>query len=639
MNHLVEIILLTLSIVLALPAIYLFVLTVFGLIRAKGESEDDPIHSAKIAVLVPAHNEGKMIAVTIAALHQSEYPDAQLTVYVIADNCTDATARIAQAAGARVLERTDRENPGKGQALDWALREAREELSHVDIISVIDADTIVHPQFFAEIDRAFSRGDVQAAQGYYGTSNISSGWRAALSEVAFAVSHHLRPLGRNALGSTAGLKGNGMAFSSELLLETGWPAHSLVEDLEFSLLLLERGICVQYCPDAIIGAEMVTSSAAATSQRMRWEGGRHQVVKLFAPRLIKLLFKHRNWAAFESLCDLLFPPLALYVLPASALTVTALLCGAYLPAAIFAAGLAIIPLHIVAALLHRGCSADVWKSLFAVPGFLLWKIPVYLRLLLFGTGNRWVRTKRENEADEIPGPFQKMIQGSAALDAQNIHSLRARTQRKEQSWQRHLKCARVMKRMLDVAGSLGAIICLGPVLLATAVLIWLEDRGPIFFYQQRVGKDGKPFTMIKFRSMRVDAEKVRAELEEENEHEVAVTFKIKKDPRITKVGRWIRKFSIDEMPQFFNVLRGDMSMVGPRPALYKEVALYEGFQLRRVDVKPGISCLWQVQGRSDIDFEGQVRLDLEYIHSESIWKDIVILFKTVPAVILARGAY
>jgi lipopolysaccharide/colanic/teichoic acid biosynthesis glycosyltransferase len=190
-----------------------------------------------------------------------------------------------------------------------------------------------------------------------------------------------------------------------------------------------------------------------------------------------------------------------------------------------------------------------------------------------------------------------------------------------------------------VIGSLGAILCLGPLLLATAVLIWLEDRGPIFFYQQRVGKDGKPFTMIKFRSMRVDAEKVRAELEEENEHEVAVTFKIKKDPRITKVGRWIRKFSVDEMPQFFNVLRGDMSMVGPRPALYKEVALYEGFQLRRVDVKPGISCLWQVQGRSDIDFEGQVRLDLEYIHSESLWQDIVILFKTVPAVILARGAY
>jgi len=639
MNQLVEISLLALSIILALPALYLLVLTVFGLVRGKRDSESAPIHRSKIAVLVPAHNEGNMIGVTVAALHQSEYPDTQLTVYVIADNCTDATARIAQAAGARVLQRTDLENPGKGQALDWALQEFRSELSEADIISVIDADTIVHHQFFAEIDRAFSDEGVKAVQGYYGTSNITSGWRAALSEVAFAVSHHLRPLGRNALGSTAGLKGNGMAFSSDLLLETGWPAHSLVEDLEFSLLLLERGIRVQYCPDAIIGAEMVTRSDAATSQRMRWEGGRHEVVKQYVPRLIKLLFKGRNWAALESLCDLLFPPLALYVLPALALLVTTLLCGAYVPAAILAGGLAIIPLHIAAALLHRGCSLDVWKSLFSVPLFLLWKIPVYVRLLLRGSGSRWVRTRRESEVDEPSGPFQQIIQGPATGDGRKLRLLRSRVRRKQQSWEQHLKRAWVMKRLLDIAGSLFAILCLGPLLLVTALLIWMEDRGPIFFYQERVGKDGKPFTMIKFRSMRVDAEKVRAELEDENEHDVAVTFKIKKDPRITKVGRWIRKFSVDEMPQFFNVLRGDMSMVGPRPALYKEVALYEGFQLRRVDVKPGISCLWQIQGRSDIDFEGQVRLDLEYIHSESLWRDIVILFKTVPAVILARGAY
>lgn len=206
-------------------------------------------------------------------------------------------------------------------------------------------------------------------------------------------------------------------------------------------------------------------------------------------------------------------------------------------------------------------------------------------------------------------------------------------------WHKQIRRANRLKRKLDVIGATTALFFLSPLLLVTALLIWIEDRGPIFFKQQRVGKGGKPFTMLKFRSMRIDAEQIRKELEEENEHDVAVTFKIKKDPRITKVGRIIRKFSIDEMPQFLNVLQGDMALVGPRPALPAEVAIYEGAQLRRVSVKPGISCLWQVQGRSDIDFEGQVQLDLEYIQSESITKDILILLKTIPAVILARGAY
>jgi lipopolysaccharide/colanic/teichoic acid biosynthesis glycosyltransferase len=146
--------------------------------------------------------------------------------------------------------------------------------------------------------------------------------------------------------------------------------------------------------------------------------------------------------------------------------------------------------------------------------------------------------------------------------------------------------------------------------------------------------------MFKFRSMVVGADKMKDALLEQNQHgSSGVTFKIKSDPRITRVGHFIRKYSIDEFPQFFNVLLGHMSLVGPRPSLPREVIKYKAWHLRRLKVKPGITCLWQIGGRGDIPFEGQVRLDLEYIASQSIWGDIVILIKTIPAVIAGKGAY
>ncbi|NJK88294.1 MAG: sugar transferase [Myxococcales bacterium] len=180
----------------------------------------------------------------------------------------------------------------------------------------------------------------------------------------------------------------------------------------------------------------------------------------------------------------------------------------------------------------------------------------------------------------------------------------------------------------------------GPVFVGTALAIKLEDGGPILFRQKRVGRGGRVFDMYKFRSMVRNAEELKAALEAANAHGAeGITFKIKDDPRITRVGRLIRKYSVDEFPQFFNVLNGDMSLVGPRPALPKEVARYKAAQLRRLLVKPGITCLWQVNGRSEIDFDGQVRLDLEYIASESLKTDLVLLLKTIPAVLKGDGAY
>ncbi len=212
--------------------------------------------------------------------------------------------------------------------------------------------------------------------------------------------------------------------------------------------------------------------------------------------------------------------------------------------------------------------------------------------------------------------------------------------RKRNNWKRVIAFSSALKRLVDILGALAAIILLSPIFIFTALAIKWEDRGPILFKQMRVGERGRLFPMWKFRSMIVNADAVKQELKEVNQHgSEGVTFKMKEDPRITRIGKWIRKLSIDEFPQFFNVLVGQMSLVGPRPPVPKEVAMYKARHLRRLRAKPGITCLWQIGGRSEIDFEGQVRLDLQYIQSQGFWSDLWILIKTVPAVLLGKGAY
>jgi exopolysaccharide biosynthesis polyprenyl glycosylphosphotransferase len=205
-------------------------------------------------------------------------------------------------------------------------------------------------------------------------------------------------------------------------------------------------------------------------------------------------------------------------------------------------------------------------------------------------------------------------------------------------WSLRTKLLNQLKRVLDVSVASVALVAASPLMALTALAIKLESPGPVLFKQIRVGKNGEPFSCLKFRSMYVDAEARLRELASQNEADGPV-FKMKRDPRVTKVGRIIRKLSIDELPQLINVLRGDMSLVGPRPALPSEVAQYTYEQLRRLHAIPGITGLQQVSGRSDIDFKRWVELDLQYIAEQSIWTDIVILFKTIPAVLFSKGAY
>ncbi|MEE2567922.1 sugar transferase [Pseudarthrobacter sp. J64] len=195
-----------------------------------------------------------------------------------------------------------------------------------------------------------------------------------------------------------------------------------------------------------------------------------------------------------------------------------------------------------------------------------------------------------------------------------------------------------LKRLMDVVLAALALVTFAPVFLIVALLIKAEDRGPVFFRQPRVGVNGDEFLMHKFRSMRVDADSMVAELADLDDGNGKL-FKIRNDPRVTKIGGFIRRYSLDELPQLWNVLGGTMSLVGPRPPLPREVAGYERHTHRRLNVRPGITGLWQVSGRSDLSWDESVRLDLYYVENWSPAGDMVILFKTVRAVVAKEGAY
>ncbi|MFQ7823141.1 sugar transferase [Clostridium sp.] len=192
----------------------------------------------------------------------------------------------------------------------------------------------------------------------------------------------------------------------------------------------------------------------------------------------------------------------------------------------------------------------------------------------------------------------------------------------------NLKVYEICKRTIDIIGAGLGLILLSPIIAVVACAVKVTSKGPIFFSQKRVGKNGELFEMYKFRSMVVNAEELKGNLEDQNEMSGPM-FKIKDDPRVTKVGKFIRKTSIDELPQLWNVLKGDMSLVGPRPSLPKEVEQFDNWMFKRLSVRPGLTCYWQVSGRNNIDFEDWMKLDCRYVDERNLWIDIKLIFKTV----------
>lgn len=193
-----------------------------------------------------------------------------------------------------------------------------------------------------------------------------------------------------------------------------------------------------------------------------------------------------------------------------------------------------------------------------------------------------------------------------------------------------------VRRSFDIIGALTALALFAPIMLFSTLVLLVTTRGRMIFRQQRIGFLGKPFTMYKFRTMSLDAESLRHLVTNERQGPV---FKNRSDPRITRFGRFLRSFSIDEMPQLFNVLRGDMSLVGPRPPIHEEVLQYTADQYKRLSVKPGLTCFWQVSGRAELDFDQQVALDISYVQNQSLLCDVQLLLRTPLSVLTRRGAY
>lgn len=248
-----------------------------------------------------------------------------------------------------------------------------------------------------------------------------------------------------------------------------------------------------------------------------------------------------------------------------------------------------------------------------------------------------------NRAETPQGPNAKtrleMIEELARRYAGKGPANQRRYLWKKYAWITVTNSSRLLKRALDIIGAGLSMLAFSPLMFLVAIAVKAYDKGPVLYLQTRVGLHGREFSFPKFRSMAVNADRIHDQKNEQNDENFSITFKSKHDPRVTPVGKIIRKFSIDELPQLWCVLLGQMSLVGPRPPLPSEVARYSLSDRRRLDVLPGLTCIWQVEGRGDIPFPKQVKLDLQYIESQSLWLDIRLLVKTVPAVLLGKGAY
>jgi cellulose synthase/poly-beta-1,6-N-acetylglucosamine synthase-like glycosyltransferase len=385
----------SLLLVLALPAAYLLLSTVAAYFFKKECAAANGF--LNIGVVIPAHNEEEGIVRTVEGVFACDYPANRLEVYVIADNCSDATALHARAAGANVFERSDTVNRGKGQALDWFLKHRGESYRHTDAITIIDADVAPERGYLREISLSLSQPGISSVQAYNGVSNPGAGWRPALIDAAFNVFNHLRMAGTFRLSGTAVLKGNGMAFSTELLERYGWPCHSIVEDMEFTLRLLQDGVNVHYNPDAIVRSEMVTSGKSASSQRSRWEGGRFMLVRKMTGPLLRLFAEKGRIRFLYALLELAVPPLSLLVMLFAFATAGSLLLlksGWIMFATSF---WLILVFYVVSGQIQRRAPLSTWLYLATAPLYVLWKIPLYAAMVLRKKSTAWVRTTRESE--------------------------------------------------------------------------------------------------------------------------------------------------------------------------------------------------------------------------------------------------
>lgn len=384
-----------LVVIVAPATLYVTTLTVAALWHRPPSPRPGPLR--RFALLIPAHNEEGVIERLLDSIGRLDYPPTHLAVYVVADNCTDATAAVARTRRARTYERSDRRRRGKGYALQWLLERVGEEGAAHEAYVVLDADSVVDRGFLRGMNDALAAGS-QVAQGYYTILPVRGSWVESLREAALALVHHLRPTGKTTLGLSCGLKGNGMCFARPVLERFGWPVAGLAEDVEFHLLLIAHGFRVRYAPRAVVRGEMPVSLAGAGSQNMRWEAGRLATVRGQALPLLARGVQTRNAAAIDAAVEQLVPPLSVPVAAAALVAVAGAALGATTIALAALACLLLVGAHVAVGLALARTPARTYLALLRAPVYVAWKALLYLRALLGRRESRWIRTERTKRA-------------------------------------------------------------------------------------------------------------------------------------------------------------------------------------------------------------------------------------------------
>jgi 1,2-diacylglycerol 3-beta-glucosyltransferase len=352
------------------------------------------------AIVVPAHDEESSIAQTVRSLRASEYPADLFDVIVVADNCTDRTGGAASAQGAVVLERVSTDQRGKGYALRWCFDRILGPGSRYDAVAVCDADTIADPGMLTVMNAYLEQGAL-AIQCNDQVQPAPNAWSSEAIRLGFLLYNYARPAGRKRLGCSAGLRGNGMCFAASLLRAVPWDAYSRNEDLEYGLNLLLHGVRVMFAPEATVLATMPRDPRHAESQRARWEGGRFQIIRKYAPALLVQAVKRRSFAALDGLIDLLTPALVnLMVGGAIMLSSSVVLWQAGVASmggltAVWAGIIALGFAHVVLGARAAGQRDGMLGLLRHVPRYVLWKLKLYARMLATADSEEWVRTTRE----------------------------------------------------------------------------------------------------------------------------------------------------------------------------------------------------------------------------------------------------
>ena len=399
MAMIIDIVQITLFIAIAPLVLYQ---TFLGLVafRVKLKKHFDENNDTRFAIIIPAHNEEKMIAKTIYSINGIIYPQDKYDIFVIADNCEDNTAQISRDLGANVLVRNDSENRGKGYALRWGFDKLIEEYQHYDSYIVIDSDSLISGNYLQVMNHYIKNGS-KVIQSSDLVLPQKDNWSSEATRIGFILFNYVRPLGRKFLGFDMGLRGNGMCFTRDVLERVPWQSWALTEDLEYGLILLLNGEHIEFAPEAVVWAHMPLKADNAESQRERWESGRKDITKSYSVTFLKESLKKRSLSFFDVFVDLITPPFVNTMLLISVLLISSIGVWILFPAKslyIYLWGTLLLMgvMHLIFGLRLVEADKDLYKSILYIPRYVLWKVKVMIKTSFSERPKKWIRTSRES---------------------------------------------------------------------------------------------------------------------------------------------------------------------------------------------------------------------------------------------------